>query len=130
MFSQITVNSLSTTLRDILEQIKKKRFQLFRNKNVALDSDSLSKSIKLEWNKKPGVAQHLNSRISEFLDCNTSTASNHSYSVDFTLKFLTTVLDNQENNNVTENLDKTLDTNTLSMFCLNLVVCLISFISF
>lgn len=75
MFSQLKINSLNTTLQEIVEQIKKKRSHSFKQKNTNVDSE-----FRLELRNVPGEKLDLSSRISKYI--------NSSYSVSFSLIFI------------------------------------------
>ncbi|OTF80297.1 target of rapamycin complex 2 subunit MAPKAP1-like protein, partial [Euroglyphus maynei] len=60
VFSQFIVDSPSTQLNTILEQVKKKRPHLFRNRKTV--------DCQLELRSQPGVSLDLNSTISRYLD--------------------------------------------------------------
>lgn len=64
VFSQIIVNSLTMTLQEIVEQIKKKRPHLFR----PLPTDDMDSYLQLELQSQPGVSLDLDSKIGEYLE--------------------------------------------------------------
>ena len=86
VFSQIIVNSLATTLQEIVEQIKKKRAHLFR----PIPQGDLDQYLRLELRSKPGVALDLQSRIGDYVEHGPSGSHGQAAnmgSVNFSLKF-------------------------------------------
>lgn len=92
MFSQISVTS-STTLKDVVDQIVKKRAHLFKNKKLFPSTKDYSEYLSLELIHKPNLPLNLDSTVSEYYEGPHKALS-------FTLKLLSA---NNKSDNISTN---------------------------